>query len=52
MLEGLHIKEKPFSVASDNKDFRIDSQFYTQEPFFNPLLEYDEIGNLIHKAQY
>jgi len=35
-----------------NKDFRIDSQFYTQEPKKNKLLIYDKIGNIIEKAQY
>ena len=52
MLEGLEIKEKEFSAAIDNKDFRIDSQFYTKEPIKNPVLKYDKIGNHLIKAQY
>jgi restriction endonuclease S subunit len=41
-----------YSVSLDNKDFRVDSQFYTKAPKKNDKLEYDKIGNLIHKAQY
>ena len=41
-----------FSGALENKDFRIDSQFYTQEPYKNSELVYDKIGNLILNAQY
>lgn len=52
MLEGLEIKEKRFYFAIENKDFRIDSQFYTKEPVKNPLLKYDKIGNLLIRAQY
>ncbi len=52
MLEGLEIKIKQLSETLDNKDFRVDSQFYTKEPYKNPELNYDKIGNLIHNAQY
>ncbi len=52
MLKGLEIKEKLFSSTLENKDFRIDSQFYTKEPIKNPLLKYDKIGNLLENAQY
>ena len=52
MLEGLEIKEKDFSSTYLNKDFRIDSQFYTKEPAKNSKLKYEKIGNIIKKAQY
>jgi len=52
LLEGLEIKETLFSKTVNNKDFRIDSQFYTKEPIKNPKLEYGKIGNLLIKAQY
>lgn len=52
MLERLEIRESNFSKTIDNKDFRIDSQFYTQEPKKNSSLVYDKIGNVIEKAQY
>ncbi|BDU50400.1 hypothetical protein [Haliovirga abyssi] len=51
-MEGLGIKEKLFSQVFENKDFRIDSQFYTKEPIKNPLLIYDKIGNKLDKSQY
>jgi len=52
LLEGLEIKEKDFSSTYLNKDFRIDSQFYTKEPAKNSKLKYEKIGNIIKKAQY
>lgn len=52
MLEGLEISEGSFTHTLENKDFRIDSQFYTQEPIKNPKLTYDKIGNCLLNAQY
>ena len=52
MLEGLEISEVSFTNTLKNKDFRIDSQFYTQEPIKNPKLTYDKIGNCLLNAQY
>ena len=52
MLEGLEISEVSFTHTLENKDFRIDSQFYTQEPIKNPKLTYDKIGNCLLNAQY
>ena len=52
LLEGLEVKEKLFSSTLENKDFRIDSQFYTKEPIKNPVLIYEKIGNLLINAQY
>ena len=52
MLEGLEVSEGSFTHTLENKDFRIDSQFYTQEPIKNPKLTYDKIGNCLLNAQY
>lgn len=51
-MEGLEIKEKQFSDTLLNKDFRIDSQFYTKEPKKNLSLKYSKIGALLENAQY
>ena len=51
-MEGLEIKVGKFSNAFFNKDFRIDSQFYTKEITKNPNLNYSKIGNFLKKAQY
>ena len=52
MLEGREISEALFSETIKNKDFRIDSQYYTQVPFKNPILKYKKIGEVIHSSQY
>lgn len=52
MLDGLEIKEIKISTVNENKDFRIDSQFYTQQPYKNPLLKYKKIGDILNKSQY
>ena len=52
MLKGLEAVEIELSKSLENKDFRIDSQFYTKEPYKNALLNYERIGNLIEVAQY
>lgn len=36
----------------DNKDQRIDSSFWTKEPFRNPDLEYEPIGHHLRLSQY
>ena len=41
-----------FSKTIENKDFRIDSQYYTQAPIKNPILKYKKIGDVIHSSQY
>lgn len=51
-MEGLEISENSFVSTLENKDFRIDSQFFTQEPIKNPKLKYDKIGNCLVNAQY
>ena len=52
LLEGLEIKEVLFSQTFKNKDFRIDSQYYTQIPVQNPNLNYMKIGQVIQSSQY
>ncbi|MCQ2314760.1 MAG: restriction endonuclease subunit S [Bacteroidales bacterium] len=51
-MEGLEIREDMFSKTIENKDFRIDSQYYTQAPIKNPILKYKKIGDVIHSSQY
>lgn len=46
------MKIKLLSDTLENKDFRVDSQFYTKEPYKSPILKYEKIGNLIKSAQY
>lgn len=52
MLEGLEAVVVDYSTTFGNKDFRIDSDFWTKEPKKNPNLKYDKIGNLLLSAQY
>lgn len=35
-----------------NKDFRIDSDFWTKQPKINPALKYGKIGNFLISSQY
>lgn len=52
MTEGLSIVEKPLTVIYENKDFRFDSAFYTDEPILNPDIEYKKIGECLDVSQY
>lgn len=52
MLEGLEVTEIKFFECFENKDFRIDSGFYTKVPLVNPLLKYRRIGDCIISSQY
>ncbi len=52
LLEGLEITETLLSETIKNKDFRVDSQFYTKAPVKNPHLKYSKIGDIIHSSQY
>ena len=52
MLKGLEVRISNFSHLNENKDFRIDSQFYTKEPIKNEQLVYKKIGDCLLKAQY
>lgn len=51
-MEGLETVIIDYSITFGNKDFRIDSDFWTKEPKKNKYLKYDKIGNLIKNAQY
>lgn len=51
-MEGLEIKEKKLYEVLSNKDFRIDSSFYTKEPRKNPDLIYAKIGEHLISSQY
>ena len=51
-MEGLEISEDRFSKTNLNKDFRIDSQFYTKAPRKNSQLKYIRIGDAIKSSQY
>ena len=52
MLEGLKINEKMLKDVYTNKDYRIDSQFYTDNILKNPLLTYRKIGDILLSSQY
>ena len=52
LLEGLEVKEIKVHECLENKDFRIDSGFYTKAPLINPQLNYRKIGDCITSSQY
>ena len=52
MLEGLEIEEININNCLNNKDFRIDSNFYTMLPYRNPNLDYRRIGDCLISSQY
>lgn len=52
LLEGLEAKEIKVHECLGNKDFRIDSGFYTKAPLINPQLNYRKIGDCITSSQY
>lgn len=52
MLEGLEARSVGISKAETNKDFRVDSDFWTREPKRNPALNYAPIGSVLESAQY
>lgn len=51
-MEGLEVNEVNYSKTLENKDFRIDSDFYTKPPKVNPNLKYVPIGSILKNAQY
>ncbi len=51
-MEGLEIKGKKLYEVLSNKDFRIDSSFYTKEPKKNLDLIYAKIGEHLISSQY
>ncbi len=52
LLEGLEAVEVNLIKTIENKDFRIDSDFWTKEPRQNPKLKYSRIGEILKSAQY
>jgi restriction endonuclease S subunit len=51
-LEGLEIKVTKFSETLNNKDFRIDGDFWTKISTPNSKLVYTPIGDILLKSQY
>lgn len=51
-MDGLDCTEEMLSTASANKDFRIDSQFYTINVYQAPSTEYIPIGDCLTHVQY
>jgi restriction endonuclease S subunit len=51
-LEGLEVSEVKLSQAIENKDYRIDSDFWTKMPKKNPRLKYMRIGDILLSSQY
>lgn len=51
-MDGLACKEVQLSAARENKDFRIDSPFYTSAIKRNPTLSYGKIGKYLLESQY
>ncbi len=52
MLEGLEATEIRLNFCIENKDYRIDSGFYTKAPIINPNLTYKKIGDCLISTQY
>lgn len=52
MTKGLSVVEKSLTVIYENKDFRFDSSFYTDEPILNPNIQYKKIGECLDVSQY
>ena len=51
-MNGLEVSEVNLSEINNNKDVRIDSQFWTTKIFINENLEYRKIGDILNKSQY
>ena len=51
-MEGLEAKEIRLKSCIENKDYRIDSGFYTKAPIINPNLKYKKIGDCLVSSQY
>lgn len=51
-MDGLECSEKTYQTTIINKDFRIDSAFYTTKIYRNPSLKYEPIGNHLVDSQY
>jgi len=51
-MDGLECSEVLYSSAKENKDCRIDSQFFTAKIKHNGNLEYCPIGKYLISSQY
>lgn len=51
-MDGLEIQEKSLSAIIENKDSRIDSQFWTTIISRNPKYSYAKIGTILNQSQY
>ena len=51
-MDGLECSEVLYSTAKENKDCRIDSQFFTVKIKYNDNLEYCPIGKYLISSQY
>lgn len=51
-MKGLEIRPAKYSEVNENKDQRIDSDFWTKEPYRNPKLAYEAIGKHLTLSQY
>jgi type I restriction enzyme M protein len=52
IMSGIEAVEINLSKTTENKDFRIDSPFYTTKLERNNTLKYEKIGNCLHNSQY
>lgn len=52
LMDGLQIIEVKLSKTIENKDFRIDSEFYKTPPLKNKNYHYVEIGKVLKLIQY
>ena len=52
LLKGLEISEVSFLESVENKDFRMDSDFWTKQPKKNTHLKYKKIGDILKLSQY
>jgi restriction endonuclease S subunit len=52
LLEGLEVSEVMSLEVIQNKDYRMDSDFWTKEPKKNPKLRYKKIGAILKSSQY
>jgi hypothetical protein len=51
-LEGLEASINAYQEVLANKDWRVDSDFWTKEPYRNPELRYEAIGDHLTQSQY
>lgn len=51
-MDGLDCKEVTLKDTLNNRDFRIDSAFYTTKLFRNPDISYEPIGKYLVETQY